>query len=38
LRVEFVCRNQHDKEVMTGHAVGIVRHETATSAEGTVMY
>jgi len=25
LRVEFVCRNQHDKEVMTGHAVGIVR-------------
>lgn len=26
LRVEFVCRNQHDKEVMTGHAVGIVRH------------
>lgn len=25
LRVEFVCRNQHDKPVMTGHAVGIVR-------------
>jgi acyl dehydratase len=26
LRVQFVCRNQHDKEVMTGHAVGIVRN------------
>ena len=25
LRVTFVCRNQHDKEVMTGHAVGVVR-------------
>lgn len=32
LRVEFVCRNQHDKEVMTGHAIGIVRHQAATSA------
>ena len=23
----FVCRNQHGKEVMTGHAHGIIRHE-----------
>ena len=22
----FVCRNQHGKEVMTGHAHGIIRH------------
>ena len=25
VRTEFVCRNQHGKEVMTGHAQGIVR-------------
>lgn len=25
VRSEFVCRNQHGKEVMTGHAQGIVR-------------
>lgn len=25
VRTEFVCRNQHDKEVMTGHALGIIR-------------
>ncbi len=27
VRTEFVCRNQHGKEVMTGHAQGIVRRE-----------
>jgi 3-hydroxybutyryl-CoA dehydratase len=25
VRTEFVCRNQHAKEVMTGYAVGIIR-------------
>lgn len=25
VRTEFVCRNQHDKEVMTGHAQGVIR-------------
>ena len=25
VRTEFVCRNQNGKEVMTGHAIGIVR-------------
>jgi len=25
VRTEFVCRNQHGKEVMTGYAVGIIR-------------
>lgn len=25
MRTEFVCRNQHGKEVMSGHAQGIVR-------------
>jgi len=25
VRTEFVCRNQHGKEVMTGHAAGIIR-------------
>jgi 3-hydroxybutyryl-CoA dehydratase len=25
LRTEFVCRNQHGKEVMTGHASGVIR-------------
>lgn len=25
VRTEFVCRNQDGKEVMTGHAIGIVR-------------
>lgn len=25
LRVEFVCRNQNGKDVMTGHAVGVIR-------------
>ena len=25
VRVTFVCLNQHGKEVMTGHAVGVVR-------------
>jgi 3-hydroxybutyryl-CoA dehydratase len=32
LRVEFVCRNQHGKQVMTGYAAGIVRHQAVTSA------
>ena len=27
VRSEFVCRNQHGKEVMTGHAQGVVRQE-----------
>ena len=27
VRTDFVCRNQHGKEVMTGHAQGIVRPE-----------
>ena len=27
VRTDFVCRNQHGKEVMTGHAQGIVRQE-----------
>lgn len=27
LQTEFVCRNQHGKEVMTGHAQGIVREQ-----------
>lgn len=25
VRTDFVCRNQHGKEVMTGYAVGIIR-------------
>ena len=25
MRTEFLCRNQTGKEVMTGHAVGIIR-------------
>ena len=25
VRTEFVCRNQDGKEVMTGHAIGVVR-------------
>jgi len=25
MRTAFVCRNQHGKEVMTGHAVGVIR-------------
>jgi 3-hydroxybutyryl-CoA dehydratase len=25
VRTEFVCRNQHGKEVMTGHAVGVIK-------------
>ena len=25
VRTEFVCRNQHGKEVMTGHAQGIIK-------------
>lgn len=25
VRTEFVCRNQDDKEVMTGYAIGVVR-------------
>jgi len=25
VRTEFVCRNQEGKEVMTGHAIGVVR-------------
>lgn len=25
IRTEFVCRNQDGKEVMTGHAIGVVR-------------
>src|SRR5258705_12805618 len=25
VRTDFVCRNQHGKEVMTGHAQGIIR-------------
>ena len=25
VRTEFVCRNQHGKEVMTGHAQGVIR-------------
>jgi acyl dehydratase len=32
LRVEFDCRNQDDKQVLTGHAAGIVRHRAAISA------
>lgn len=28
VRTEFVCRNQHDKEVMTGHAQGIIKHSS----------
>ncbi len=31
LRVEFVCQNQDGKRVMSGHAVGVVRHQVATS-------
>lgn len=27
VRSEWVCRNQHGKEVMTGHAVGVVKQE-----------
>lgn len=26
MRTEFVCRNQHGKEVMTGHAQGVIRN------------
>jgi 3-hydroxybutyryl-CoA dehydratase len=25
VRTEFVCRNQHGKEVMTGYALGVIR-------------
>lgn len=25
VRTEFICRNQHSKEVMSGHAQGIIR-------------
>ena len=25
VRTEFICRNQHGKEVMTGHAQGIIK-------------
>ena len=25
VRTEFVCRNQHGKEVMTGYAIGVIR-------------
>lgn len=25
VRTEFVCRNQHGKDIMTGHAEGVVR-------------
>jgi 3-hydroxybutyryl-CoA dehydratase len=32
LRVEFVCQNQHGKQVMTGHAIGVVRDRIAASA------
>jgi 3-hydroxybutyryl-CoA dehydratase len=28
LKVEFDCRNQNGKQVMTGHAVGVVRHQS----------
>lgn len=28
VRTEFVCRNQHGKEVMSGHAQGVVKHNT----------
>jgi len=31
LRTEFVCRNQNGKEVMTGHAQGIVRRQMSVS-------
>lgn len=27
LRTEFVCRNQHGKEVMTGYAQGVIRQQ-----------
>jgi 3-hydroxybutyryl-CoA dehydratase len=27
VRTEFVCRNQHGKEVMTGYAVGVIRQQ-----------
>ena len=27
LRTDFVCRNQHGKEVMSGHAQGIIRSD-----------
>jgi 3-hydroxybutyryl-CoA dehydratase len=28
VRTEFVCRNQLGKEVMSGHAVGVIRHSS----------
>ena len=41
VRTEFVCRNQHGKEVMTGYAQGIVRtgagsvHKLVVSERGS---
>jgi acyl dehydratase len=26
IRTEFVCRNQHGKEVMNGHAIGVIKN------------
>jgi hypothetical protein len=28
VRTEFVCRNQLGKEVMTGHALGVIRNSS----------
>ena len=28
VRTEFVCRNQHGKEVMSGHAQGVIKRNT----------
>jgi 3-hydroxybutyryl-CoA dehydratase len=25
VRTDFICRNQHGKEVMSGHALGVIR-------------
>ena len=35
VRTEFVCRNQHGKEVMTGHAQGIVRQVKSDYLDAT---
>lgn len=31
VRTDFVCRNQHEKEVMTGFAEGIIRQTTKSN-------
>jgi len=35
VRTDFVCRNQHGKEVMTGHAQGIVRQVKSEHTNAT---